>query len=338
MNEVIVIICCDTEPDQPQYGGLDYDVHFGKHTWKGIEEGIPEAKEISNSVEDTKGHNAKITWFLRSDDQMKELYGDPAWMVRNFMDKWKSLESEGDEIGWHPHLWRWNESIKSWYPELEDRIWIENCMEEGYKGFPEEFKLTSSRMCWNFHSNITMNKMDELGLKVDITGMPGQKSIKPVNDSPDSLYYDWEITKDPPYFPSQSDYRREADMNERSLNILEIPLTNFEISLSWQIKRILKRFLRPGRGYPLGKRNPAKIDDHPDFFKSCVIRKFFESKENNCMTFLVSYFHADELTGKDSLTSTYFKRNLKYIHEASRNYGVPFRFLTAKEAAGEVMK
>ncbi|KAB2946163.1 MAG: hypothetical protein OIN84_08985 [Candidatus Methanoperedens sp.] len=338
MKEVIVIICCDTEPDQPQYGGLDYNVHFGKHTWKGIKEGIPKAKEVANYIEDAEGHNAKITWFLRSDDQIKELYGDPAWMVRNFMGIWKELGSQGDEIGWHPHLWRWNESIKSWYPELEDRIWIENCMEEGYNRFPEEFKLTSSRMCWNFHSNITMNKVDELGLKVDISAMPGQKSIKPVNDSPDSLYYDWEITKEPPYFPSQSDYRREADINERSLDILEIPLTNFEISLSWQIKRILKRFLRPGRGYPLGKRNPAKIDDNPDFFRSCAIRKFFESKENNCRTFLVSYFHADELPGKDSLASTYFERNLKYISEASRNYGVPFRFLTAREAAGEVIK
>ena len=110
---------------------------------EGYKEGIPKAKEITNSNRDSQGCNAKITWFLRSDDQINQLYGDPAWMVRNFMSLWKKLESEGDEIGWHPHLWRWNERIKSWYPELENKIWIENCMEEGYNRFPKQFKLTA---------------------------------------------------------------------------------------------------------------------------------------------------------------------------------------------------
>ena len=339
MKEVIVIICCDTEPDQPQNGGLDYNVHFGKHTWGGIEKGIPGAREIAQSIEDDEGNNAKITWFLRSDEQIKELYGDPAWMVRNFMDIWKDCVSRGDEIGWHPHLWRWNERIKSWYPELENKEWIENCMEEGYQKFPKEFKLVSSRMCWNFHNNITMNKMDGLGLKVDITAMPGQKSIKSSYESADSVYYDWEITKEKTYFPSRSDYRREAGINERSLDILEIPLTNYEISLPWQIKRILKRLLRPDRGYPLGKKNPAKIVSHPSFFKQAVIKKFSESKNNNSTAFLVSYFHADEYIGKEYAASALnSKNNLNSISEASKKYGVPFRFLTSKEAAMEVLK
>lgn len=337
IKEVIVIICCDTEPDQPQYGGLDYDVHFGMHTWRGIEKGIPKVNEITKSIEDAEGHNAKITWFLRSDDQMNELYGDPAWMVRNFISLWKELESEGDEIGWHPHLWRWNERIESWYPELENKTWIENCMEEGYNKFPKEFKLTSSRMCWNFHNNITMNKINELGLKVDISGMPGQRSIKPAHESANYLSYDWEVTREQPYFPSQSDYRREADINEQSLNVLEIPLTNFEISLQWQIKRVLKKFFRPGRGYPIGKRNPAKIVNHPKIFKTYVEKKFIESKENNCTKFLVSYFHADELLGKRLNVSTYIANNLRSISEASKKYNVPFRFLTAREAGREII-
>ena len=339
MNEVKVIICCDTEPDQPQYGGLDYKIHFGSHKWRGIEEGIPEMKEIANSVEDIEGNNAKITWFIRSDEQMKILYDDPAWIVRKFRSLWKELESGGDEIGWHPHLWRWNERIESWYPELDDKGWIQNCLEEGHNSFPEEFRLTSSRMCWNFHNNITMNKLNELGLTVDISAMPGQKFIKYVHESAYFPYYDWEGSPGHPYFPSHLDYRREADKNEHPLNILEIPLSNFRISLPWQIKRNLNRLFKPKGGYPVGKRNPLKIVINPDFFKLSVKEKFFESKHGNCTSFLVSYFHADELlpgTKNSSLTNV--RNNFEIIREASEKYGVPFRFLTAKEAALEFSK
>lgn len=338
MNEVKVIICCDTEPDQPFYGGLDYKVHFGSHKWRGIEEGIPEMKEIANSVEDPEGHNAKITWFLRSDDQMKILYDDPAWIVRNFRSLWKELESEGDEIGWHPHLWRWNERIESWYPELEDKGWIENCLEEGFKSFSGEFRLMSSRMCWNFHNNITMNKINELGIAVDISAMPGQKFIKYVYESAYFPNYDWEGSPEHPYFPSHLDYRREADKNGPPLNILEIPLTNFKISLPWRIKRNLNKLFKPKGGYPLGKRNPLKITGNPDLFKLSVKEKFFESKQRNCSPFLVSFFHADEvLPGTKNSNLINVKKNFENILEASEKYGVPFRFITAKEAALEFL-
>ena len=339
MEEVIIIICCDTEPDQPEYGGMSYDTHIGKHTWRGIEEGIPKAKEIGNSIEDVEGRNAKITWFIRSDEQMNELYGDPAWMVKNFMDLWRGLKHDEDEIGWHPHLWRWNERIKSWYPELENASWIENCLEQGYNRFPKQFKLISCRMCWNFHNNVTMNKMNELELTVDISALPGQKSIRPGYESAYSTYYDWEITREDPYFPSQSDYRREANVNEHSLNILEIPVTNFQIPLPWQIKRVLKKMLRPNEGTPIGTKSAMKTVGHHHFFKLGARKKFLESKENNCTTFLVSYFHADELLVEKRFSSlSNFKHNLKFLAEASKKYGVPFRFLTAKEAAEEVLK
>ncbi|MFZ3382392.1 MAG: hypothetical protein WA144_00555 [Candidatus Methanoperedens sp.] len=338
MKEVKVIICCDTEPDQPQYGGLGYNTHYGMHKWRGIEDGIPKTKEIANSIEDVDGHNAKITWFLRSDNQMNELYGDPAYMARNFMNLWKELESQGDEIGWHPHLWRWNERIKSWYPELYDSRWIENCLEQGYKTFPKQLNLTSSRMCWNFHNNITMNKMNDLGLKVDVSALPGMKSIKCAHESAHTAYYDWEITDDRPFFPSRSDYRREAKINEKSLNILEIPITYFEISFLWYVKRLLKKMLHPNGGYPIGRRSEMKIISHDFFFKHGVDRKFLESKENNCSSILNSYFHADELLEKEKFSPILnLQSNLRYIAQASKKYGVPFRFLTAKEAAREII-
>lgn len=332
MGEVIIIICCDTEPDQPKYGGMSYNIHLGKHTWRGIEEGIPNAKEIGNLIEDVEECNAKFTWFIRSDEQMNELYDDSAWTVKNFIDCWGWLEHDGDEIGWHPHLWRWNERFKSWYAEIEDVSWIENCLEQGYNRFPKQFKLTSCRMCWNFHNNVTMNKVNELGLKVDISALPGQKSIRPCNESTSSPNYDWEITREDPYIPSQSDYRREANQNEHSLDILEIPITNFQIPLPWQIKRVLKKLLRPNKGTPTGTKSAMKTTGHPHFFKLGARRKFLDAKENNCTSFLVSYFHADELLVEKGFSSlSNFKHNLKFIAEASKKYEVPFRFLTAKE-------
>jgi len=121
------------------------------------------------------------------------------------------------------------------------------------------------------------------------------------------------------------------------VNVLEIPLTNFEISLQWQIKRVLKKLFLSGRGYPIGKRNPAKIVNHPEIFKKYASEKFIESKENNCTSFLVSYFHADELLEKRLNVSTYFENNLRSMYEASKKYDVPFRFLTAREAGREII-
>lgn len=334
-KEVIVIICCDTEPDQPEYGGMSYDTHRGKHTWRGVEEGIPKAKEIANLVRDSEGRNAKITWFLRSDDQMNELYGDYAWMVKNFLDLWRELEHEGDEIGWHSHLWRWDKNNTTWYPEVEDEIWIENCLKKGYTSFLDYFNPASVRMGWDFSNNFIMRKLNELGIMVDLSALPGQKSIGCKGKSPYSVCPDWEITSEHQYFPSKYDFRRDAVEDEESLNILEIPVTCFKVPLPWYIKRLFRRIYMPKKGFPVGKKNAVTTTIHSYFFKLGTKRLFIATKESNSTTFLVSFFHADELLIEKGISN--FKENLEFIEKVSKMYGVPFRFLTASEAAKEII-
>ena len=320
-KEVIVIICCDTEPDQPKYGGMSYDTRGGKHIWRGVKEGIPKAREIANSWEDIEGKNVEFTWFLRSDDQMNELYGDYAWMVKNFIGLWKELEHEGDEIGWHPHFWKWNENNGNWYPELEDEKWMENCLEKGYASFLDYFNPTSVRMGWDFSNNFIMRKLNDLGIMIDLSALPGQKSIGCKEKSLYSVCPDWEITPEQPYFPSKLDFRRDAIEDEESLDILEIPVSCFKVPLPWYIKRLSRKISKPKKGYPVGKKNAVTATIHPYFFKST--------------TFLVSFFHADELLVEKGVSN--FKNNLEFIDEASREYGVPVRFLTASETAKAII-
>ncbi|GAH11895.1 unnamed protein product, partial [marine sediment metagenome] len=134
-SELSFVICCDVDPDCPTLGGVRFDVYKDRLMWNGLTKGIPKVLKVFDSVKDIDGNHAKVTWFFRSDEQMKLIYEDYAWPLNEFRWLWKKLESRGDEIGWHPHVWRWSERNKCWFQEVNDEDWISNCLEEGFSSF-----------------------------------------------------------------------------------------------------------------------------------------------------------------------------------------------------------
>lgn len=345
---MIFVICCDVDPDVLGYNvpAARFDVYKEKLGWKGVEDNLPKVSEIRDLVKDSNSNNAKITWFVRSDEQMKLVFGDHAHPLRKFWELWKELVNQGDEIGWHPHFWRWSVERRCWHQEVCDERWMCECLERGHAEFVKLVKnLTSMRMGWGFHNNCTMRKVNDLGLTVDLSALPGIKheGIPDVRGSHFVNEYDWSITPERPYHPSKEDYRRPKRGNEKSLRILEIPITTGPRgatkiflqqalrSAPFKFRRILLRD-QINDSTRVQHRNSANITSRS--FRHLAKLKFRESTKNDQV--LATFFHAIELSNPKSFSN--FKDNLKTVVKLSQRSNVPFRFLTATETAHQLLK
>ena len=332
-SDMLLIICCDVDPDCPTLGGVRFDVYKDKLVWKDLTSGIPKIVEALESVEDTYGNHAKVTWFFRSDEQMNLIYGDHAWPLNEFRWLWKKLESRGDEIGWHPHLWRWSEKNKCWFQEVNDEEWITNCLEAGFSIFAQAtgFFPTSVRTGWNFHNNLTMKKLQDLKVSVDLSALPGVRRLG-MPDRRGSCFInecDWEITLDKPYFPSEKDYRRPAMEGEASLNVLEVPITTF-VSLTHFFGRIIRT-----KSFTF---NLPKVElsllTFPPIFRWVLHKKMNEAAKT--VEHMAVYFHPYDIFRHGALLN--LRTNLRTIQRASKDYNPGIRFLTAKKAAETVLQ
>jgi hypothetical protein len=343
-----VIICCDVDHDIPGYKipATRFDVYKEKLGWKSIEN-ISKIREICNSVKDCESNNAKVTWFVRSDEQLKIIFNDYAYPLRAFSDLWKKLKQQGDEIGWHPHLWRWSEKNRCWYQEIWDNEWIDRCLEKGHREFVKVAeKVSSVRMGWGFHNNFTMKKINDLRLQVDLSAAPGLKR----KGSPDERgshflnSYDWSITPEQPYYPSQEDYRRPAEKNEQSLDILVIPVTT---APQKRTKILIKKTLRLAPSSLRKKlfketnirskcnqhRYVANITD--THFKLIAKQKLKQAQQNpEGLITLVTIFHPIELFQSKKLRV--LEKNLKTLTELSEKVRVPLNFFTATQLKKEI--
>lgn len=324
-----------------------FDVYKEKLGWKGVGN-VPKIREICNSVKDSESNRAKITWFVRSDEQMKIIFGDYPYPLKTFWNLWKKLEKQGDEIGWHPHLWRWSKKNQCWYQEVSDKTWINRCLKNGHVEFLKVTKeLTVVRMGWAFHNNLTMRKINDLGLTVDLSASPGLQH----QGSPDERgsyfvnEYDWSTTPEKPYFPSEKDYRRPPKSNEKSLKILEIPMTTApkrksrilveEIIMSAPIN-VRRKILKGANIHFRNIQHRHIVQLTESSFKNMAKQKFKEAKQNQkSNTNLVTIFHPIELFKPKAFMN--LQNNLMALTELSKQLKVPFRFLTATEMAKEAL-
>jgi len=78
---------------------------------------------------------------------------------------------------------------------------------------------------------------------------------------------------------------------------------------------------------------------HSRLLRLAIEKKFKEAQQKDCTTYLISYFHPEDLgnmrapEGVRSLSN--FKKNLLFILKTSKKNDIPVKFLTATEAARE---
>jgi hypothetical protein len=331
---MFVLLSVDVEPDRPGFRGKRYD-YFGFQKWACLSRGMPEFLRIRHDLQKELETDIRLTWFLRSDSQIKMIYGNAAWAIEHFKAIIDKLQESRDEVGWHAHTWRWSENNCSWYQEINDEEWIESCYETGFKDFRKAVGAPpfSFRAGWCFHNNISIAMLDKLGIRVDLSAMPGIRNSGTRNTRDGSLYCgfsNWERTPTHPYHPSKKDYRFEGNDN---YELLELPVTTVSKPIASYMHQIL-----PFRVFGGLKLARPTLSLSKDFLSPTSCPLLFERniklvlrKYRKCShSYLVLPFHADELLSITLMNN--LLTNLRKVVSISRRNKIRARFITAAEA------
>lgn len=309
IEKLFVIVNCDTDPIiVPKQKTVEKET-----AWEKTVENVIKLKEEIKNFEDEYGNNLKITWHLRSDHQIYNIWGNWCYPVREYASLWNEFEKSGDEIGWHPHLWRLDKTKNIWYQEIDDNNWISNCLKNGYHEISKIFRIKSVRMGWGFHNNYTMNILHSLGIRYDLSAAPDIKNKGSIRN-----IYDWEGTTKYPYFPSKHNYKIEDKNLSENLEIMEIPITTYPIP--FYLRALTRK-----------KNMVANIAKHPLFFRNAIKTAIKNGKERDRCVLNV-YFHPSDIEKKGFLFSlNNYKRNLLNIYEVSKSKKIEILFITPAE-------
>lgn len=193
-----------------------------------------------------------VTFFTREDQQTIESNESLIPFV-------KSMSENFDiEIGWHPHFFEKNNTIKN----LD---YLLQCLKDVWQKteWVRECKIVRIGACQN--SNEIMDWLSDKFI-IDSSAMPGCVRKDSFRN------YDWETTKQSPYFPNREDYRTPGD-----LKILEIPISTIFVKTNYDT-------------YP--KRRIVNLNYKCEIFKESINNNIEELKNTNC---IVTCSHADEL-------------------------------------------
>lgn len=301
-------------------------------------EGIPRAKKRLEPLIDSLGGKPHFTWLLRADAQIEKIYGDHNRILNQNRDFLLNLENDGDELGWHPHFWYFDESQGLWRQNFYDESWQLNMLERAYASYqavlPGRGKVV--RMGWTYHNNKTMAKLSELEVSVDLSAIPGLK-IEPKIGRRLANFFDWGITPQRPYFPSVEDYRRPKMSGEDQLTILEVP--NYVAnSLLWGIFSaiVLTKKMRDFdqiRNAVSARTYMSTITGKPLLFKP-MLKQLKRDLEINDKVTYVSPMHADELIG--NIHPVYslenLEQNLTSILRLCQRIHARVEYVTASQA------
>jgi len=313
MAALPIVVAVDVDPDWriPGASGTPYR---GELDWVGLFKGVPQMVQSVRGLIDSQGRHVRFTWLLRSDDQIGSILGDPAFLADRFAEFWRERLAQGDEIGWHPHTWRFSERERVWYQEQKDVDWVRECFRDGHRALSRHFQIRTAKPGWMYHDNFTMRVFDELGIEADLAAMPGAGYAGKVPGTDLPLWvYDWLEAPQEPYYPSRSNYKRPG---AACLRLLEVPNWTFPLGL---IRSVLHR-IRAQSDRDLA--NPAKFP--------FLVRRAF-TKPPLTVPFVCS-FHPEELLGRSLLFAcrNVFD-NMSALLRVCKQRGIPTRMTVGNE-------
>ncbi|HXF95062.1 MAG TPA: hypothetical protein VNI61_03050 [Gemmatimonadales bacterium] len=336
MVTVYVVTSCDTDPDRP---GLLDGGPPGRLTWKGMTEGVPALKDAVRGLHDSRGREPVFTWLLRADEQIRSLHGEYAWPARAHQSLWRSLEQSGDELGWHPHFWRRPGGSGPWAQELDDVDWQVEMLRRAHADLAECLPggVQSVRMGWAYHNNHTCRALDDLGLAVDLSPLPGYRTLTARARPKGENLFDWYPSPRTPFRPSRTDYRRPPRPGEESYRLLEVP-SFVSTSVPWALiggLQLARKTGDPGQIWQVIRRPTycINVTARPRYFAPLVaqLRRALRRGPGGPLVFSTQ-FHADEVVPNRSrlyeLGSV--RRNLEAVVRACTDAGVPVEFVPAR--------
>ncbi len=245
--KIPIIVCIDVEPD-----GFYID-RTKKLPWKGYEACVSFFSQLRPKLEKATGSPVHFSWFHRMDPQVADVYGSPDWPITHYPEFSEELIRNGDEMGLHPHAYRWEPAINEWIVDHGNQNWVNHCVDMSFSAYKKAFGrgCESFRFGERWMSNETMDLIEKKGIKFDLTIEPGLKEIgsyHPTKPFTGSLPDYTEVPRYP-YKPSEIDFRK-PDFS-RNTNLWVIPFSTAMITYKfgrteWLYRRIFApQFLKP---------------------------------------------------------------------------------------------
>ena len=278
--------------------------------WTGIQS-IPSVKRALEELA------VKVTWFVRADEQLRDVYGTSAYLLEEHGSLWRQLTATGDCLAWHPHLYRRDATTMAYAPDIDAERCALQLRSVHAELHDRGHAFSAVRIGEAFHANALMRALDELGLLVDSTAVPGRRR----HDG--ERVMDWAVTPNEPYRPSRHDYRLPDP--SASLGILEVPMTTLPIKAPYDPKP-LTRYINPSYRH-------GALKDGFDTHLETLVRL-----QTN-PTFCTIILHPDELSavpGDHPLYSSSLdevRRNVLYMQESATKRGFDVVSITMEEIA-----
>lgn len=121
-GSIPVIVCIDVEPDGSVTG------RDCQSPWYGYEKARDFFVGMSPLIKSATGSPAHFSWFFRMDPQIADIYGSGDWPVSAYRDYVDEFEENGDAIGLHTHLYRFDPGRSAWLIDNADPVWVRHCI------------------------------------------------------------------------------------------------------------------------------------------------------------------------------------------------------------------
>ena len=170
-----LVLCIDVEPDEQHVARND------PRPWRGFEAAVAWAQPIRDELARITGRPANFSWFLRMDQQVTHGYGEPTWVAHRYADHLAVLKRDGDELGLHPHAWRWDDEV-GWIVDLADGEFVSRVVQGSFHAYRDAFGETcrAHRFGDGYLSDGIIDQIMSLGVKVDVTAEPGMTHVAAV--------------------------------------------------------------------------------------------------------------------------------------------------------------
>lgn len=171
MNRIPVVMCVDVEPEERLISSVPQE------SWCGFETSVKFFSDQRRRLEAVTGSPVHYSWFFRMDPQIAQVYGTASWVAKRYFSIIQELKQAGDALGLHVHPWRWDRKLSQWIADFGDQEWVEQCVRIGFESFFEELGESCRDFRFGDHwmNNATLDLIDRLGAKYDLTIEPGQK-------------------------------------------------------------------------------------------------------------------------------------------------------------------
>jgi hypothetical protein len=215
-DTIPAVLCIDVEPER---------IHEGTpRRPAGFEQLVHMSPLIRGALSTMTGAPAGLVWCIRMDPNIAQVYGEADWFATTYREVFDAFVQEGDELGVHPHNWRWD---GQWIADHDDDAWVAHCADVGLETFGQAFG-TACRVYRHgdgYMSDLLLSQIERAGVTVDLTLEPGRRALPGLHEQEPSRGWIPDTTGVPvhAYRPARGDFR-VAD-SSRDDAPLFLPLT-----------------------------------------------------------------------------------------------------------------